>query len=212
MALHRRTVIVGLTVLGVIALGFEVAALTNPWRLTGLYPLAHEGLAIGIAVFAGALLGGAGLIGTIDADMRWQHGRAVSALAAVLVAIPALCAGLLVVVFGDSFRHENGGEVLAVAPSGDFSAVKSTLDEKGGLRTHIYIRSRAGPFGRESAIPVAECPFDPFSRGVPPESVRFTSDDTLAVPIADKPTVVLRFDPDTLAPERTIDMCDPTSG
>jgi hypothetical protein len=86
------------------------------------------------------------------------------------------------------------------------------VDTKEGPRTRIYVRTRAGLFSREAATPVAECPFDPFSRGVPPESVRFTGEYTLAIPVADQPTAVVTFDPSTLAPDRTVQMCDATGG
>jgi hypothetical protein len=45
---------------------------------------------------------------------------------------------------------------------------------------------------------------------VTPELFRFTGENTLAISIADQPTVVVRFDPDTLAPEWTVPMCGPS--
>jgi hypothetical protein len=219
------------------------AALTNPWHLTGLYPLARKGGALGVLVLAGALLATAGLLrlssgssvlsqssSSHDSSSRDSSSRdssshdssshdssshssgagrrMVAAFIVSPVAIAILCVGLPVVAFDDSFRREDDGQVLAVSPDGGFSAVKSTSDRRDGPRTRIYIRSRAGLFSRESAIPAAECPFDPFARGVPPESVRFTSEKTLAVPLADKPTTVVAFDTESLAPQRTVMMCD----
>jgi hypothetical protein len=209
MALPRRTVIIGLTIVGVLALGFVAVALTNPWRLTGLYPLAREGMTIGVLVFAGALLASAGLLALAEDEpsLRWRGSRPLLGLATALVAIPALCVGLPTVAPDSMFRREDDATVLAVSDHGDFSAVKSTVETKDGPRTRIYIRTRAGLFSREAATPVAECPFDPFSRGVPPESVRFTGETTLAIPVADQPTTVVTFDPSTLAPDRTVEMC-----
>jgi hypothetical protein len=57
-----RAVVAGLVVIAVIAVGFVAAALTNPWHLTGLYPLARKGGALGVLVLAGALLATAGLL------------------------------------------------------------------------------------------------------------------------------------------------------
>ena len=200
MALPRRPVIVALIAVAMLSLGFVAAALTNPWHLTGLYPLAREGPAIGVLVFAGALLATAGLI----------RARTRVALVVAVVVVIALFGVLPAVVLDDSFRRESAGQVLSVSPDGEISAVKSTLDTKDGPRTRIYLRLRAGLFSRESALPAAQCPFDPFARGVPTEAVRFTGANTLAVPIADQPTSVVRFDPATLVPERTVTMCDPT--
>jgi hypothetical protein len=203
--LPRRPVIVGLVVVALIAVAFVAAALTNPWHLTGLYPLARQGGTISVLVLAGALLATAGLLAMTGAGSPTH--RAVAALLASLVAIPALCVGLPVIAFDNSFRHEDE-QVLAVSPDGGFSAIKSTLDSNAGRRTRIYIRSRAGLFSRESVLPAAECHFDPFARGLPPESVRFTSESTLAVSLADKPTTVIRFAPASLVPERTVMMCE----
>jgi hypothetical protein len=204
--------IVAMLVLAVIVIGFVAAALTNPWHLVGLYPLGHEGLAIAMLVLAGALVAGAGLWQLVDSGSSvggglWRGRRAIVGLVVAPVAVAAFCVGGPTVALGDSFRREGAGETLSVSADGNFSAVKSTLDTKGGPRTRIYIRSRAGLFSREAATPAAECPYDPFDRGVPPEAVRFTGENTLAVPLADMPTTVVRFDPDTLAPERTVMMC-----
>jgi hypothetical protein len=208
MAVPRRTVIVGLVVVGVIAVGFVAAALANPWRLTVLYPLAHEGLALGVLVLGGALVAGAVLLRLSGGStVAWRTKRAVLALIVALVAIAALCVVLPVLALGSRFRQDAGSQTLALSPDGAFSAVKSTVDTDAGPRTRIYIRSRAGLFSRESETPAAVCGFDPFARGVPPESVRFTGHDTLAIPIADMPTTVVHFNPTTLSPDHTILMC-----
>lgn len=208
MAPPRRTVIIGLTIVGVLALCFVAAALVNPWRLTSLYPLAREGIAIGVLVFAGACLAGAGLLALAE-NGRWRGSRPLLGLATALVAIPALCVGLPTIAPDRIFRREDAVTVLAVSGSGGFSAIKSTVETEDGPRTRIYIRTRAGLFSREAATPVAQCPFDPFSRGVPPESVRFTSENTLAIPIADQSTTVITFDPSTLTTDHPVDMCHP---
>src|SRR5262245_39896377 len=125
----RRSLIVGLVVVAAIAFGFVAAALANPWHLTGLYPLARPGSAVGVLVLAGALLATASLLRLAYASSSHRAGRrAMVALIVSLVAVPAFCVGLPVIAFGDSFRRESGGQVLAISPEGDFSAVKSTLD------------------------------------------------------------------------------------
>lgn len=209
MALPRRTVIIGLTIVAALALLFVAAALVNPWRLTSLYPLAREGMAIGVLVVAGAMLAGAGLLRLAEntGSPHWHRSRPLLGLAAALVAIPALCVGLPTVTLADTFRRERDGPILAVSDNGDLSAIVSILDTPDGPRTRIYLRTRSGLLSWQAATPVAECPHDPFSRGVPPESVRFTGVDTLAVPIADQPTTVVHFDPDTLVPDRTVEIC-----
>lgn len=202
--LPRRSVVRGLVVLAVIAIGFAVAALTNPWHLTSLYPLASRGGTIGVLAFAGLLLATAAVLHRGGVRHAWV------VLIVSVVAIPALAVGLPLLVLDGALRHEGDAEVLAVSPNGGYSAVKSTLDTGDGTRTRVYIRSRAGLFSRESSVPAAECPYDPFARGLPPEAVRFTSEDTLAVPLPDRPTAVVRFDTGSLTPERTIGMCDTT--
>jgi hypothetical protein len=193
----RRPVAIGLVVLAAVMLVTEAFALWNPWRLTALYPLAQEGLAVALLVLAGGLLATTALL-----TFATRGRRALVGLAACLVAVPALCVGLPVVVLDGAFRRVST-TVLAASPSGDYVIVKQT----GGDRVRLLIRTRQFLLGREAAIPVAECAHDPFERGVPPEAVRFTSETTVALPTADESTVVVRFNPDTLAPERTVPLC-----
>jgi hypothetical protein len=191
----RRPVAIGLVVLAAVMLLTEALALWNPWRLTALYPLAQAGLAVALLVLAGGLLATTALL-----TFATRGRRALIGLVACLVAIPALCVGLPVVVL--DFRRVST-TVLASSPSGDHVIVKQT----GGDQVRLLIRTRQFLLGREAAIPVATCDHDPFERGVPPEAVRFTSETTVAIPIADQSTVVVRFNPDTLAPDRTVAMC-----
>ena len=193
----RRPVAIGLAVLATAMLVTEAFALWNPWRLTALYPLAQEGLAVALLVLAGGLIATTALL-----TFAVRGRRALIALAACLVAVPALCVGLPVVVLDGAFRRVST-TVLASSPSGDHVVVKQT----GGDQVRLLIRTRQFLLGREAAIPVAECGHDPFERGVPAEAVRFTSETTIAIPIADQSTVVVRFNPDTLVPERTVAMC-----
>jgi hypothetical protein len=194
----RRPVAIGLIVLAAAMLVTEAFALWNPWRLTALYPLAQEGLAVALLVLAG------GLIATTALLTFGTKGRgALIGLAACLVAVPAVCVGLPVVVLDGAFRRVTT-TVLASSPSGDHVIVKQT---DGDHRVRLLIRSRQFLLGREAAIPVAECDHDPFERGVPAEAVRFTGETTVAIPIGDQSTVVVKFNPDTLAPERTVPMC-----
>jgi hypothetical protein len=61
---------------------------------------------------------------------------------------------------------------------------------------------------KEASRPVAHCPHDPFATELPPESVRFTAEDRVSVPMrAGGVSVTVMFDPVTLAPERTVKMC-----
>jgi len=199
----RRPLTIVLVVVAVIAIGLVAAALWNPWRLTPLYPLARQGGAVGVLVLGGALLATAGLLRFSAAGRSAVIGLAIS-----LVAVPALCVGLPVVAFDGAFRRESGSEVMAVSPDGGFVAVKSTFNTHDDERTRIFIQSQHGLLSREAADPIAECSFDPFKKGVPPESVRFTSETTVALPIGeDLPTTVVRFDPDSLRPEQTVLMC-----
>jgi hypothetical protein len=200
LRVSRRPLAITMIVLGGAALALVAAALWNPWRLTMLYPLAHVEGTVSVLVLAGALVAGAAL--TLFAD---TGRRAVFGLVAALVAIPALCVGLPVVSL--TFRTVSGHGVLAVSPDGGYAVVKYTVDTSSGPRTHLYVRSRELLLSREARTPLAECPFDPFDRGVPAEAVRFTSETTVAVPVRDESTTVVRFDPDTLAPERTVAMC-----
>jgi hypothetical protein len=86
--------------------------------------------------------------------------------------------------------------------------VKSTVDSFGHQQTVLHVRSRAGWLSRESPTPIAECGgHDPFGPEMPPESVRFTSRNTVAVPVEGESTVVISFDADTLKPSQVVQMC-----
>jgi hypothetical protein len=178
-------------------------ALWNPWRLTVLFPVSHQSVAVAVLVLAGAFVMATALLTYAD-----RPRRAVVALVAGLVAIPALCVGLPVVVLADAFTPTpiGGTLTMAVSPSGTYSVVKATYDTGHGTVTQLYVRTASVFFGRAAAEPLAECDFDPFARGVPPESVRFTSETTVAVPGGDS-TQVVAFDPDTLMPAKTADIC-----
>jgi hypothetical protein len=203
----RRFVTIGLVAVALIAAAFVAAALWNPWRYTVLFPLAQQGGAIGVLVLAGALAATAVLL-TFRGTVR----TAVTGLLASLIAIPALCVGLPVVALQSSFRRTEHTSVLAVSPDEGYSAVAYTITTPDGPRTRIYIRTRSGLFSREASTPLAECAVDPFARETVPEAVRFTSDTTIAVSVDDEPTTVVRFDPDSLEPERVIAICPDASG
>jgi hypothetical protein len=216
--MSRRVLVSAAFILGVGLIGLVALALANPWRLTGLYPLAHQAPTTIVLSAAGLLLGLAAAAWTAPSPVARSGWRRPGeryrwlAAAALLVGLPVLVGLGAPGLVGDWVRRGDDGQVLAVSPDGGFSAALSTSDSDDGATRRIYIRHRAGPFTREAAIPVAECPFDPFGRGVPPESVRFTSETTIAIPLADQPTTVVRFDPHTLAPERTVAMCPATGG
>lgn len=193
----------GLVVLGVLAVGLVAVSLWNPWRLTMLHPLARQGGAVGVLVLGGALLATAGLL-------RYSvTGRtAVLGLAISMVAVPALCVGLPIVAFRDSFRRDHDSRVVAVSPEGGFVAVRSTVDTREGGRTKIFVRSQDGMRSRESASPIAECASDPAAAGGPPAwEVRFTSETHLAFTIGEQDSVTVAFDPDNLRPEDVFPLC-----
>jgi hypothetical protein len=179
-------------------------ALWNPWRLTILYPLSHQDVAIGVLVLAGGFL-------SATAVMRFADNgrRAVIALIACLVAVPAFCVGLPVIALGNAFQAAPVGPTttMAVSPSGLYVVVKSTFDSEGGRKTRLYVRFASLFLGREGSVPIAECDTDPFEHGLPSEAVRFTSENTVAVPVEGADTAVIRFDVDTLRPDRTVNMC-----
>ncbi|MCL6641483.1 MAG: hypothetical protein K6T92_08960 [Candidatus Rokubacteria bacterium] len=138
--------------------------------------------------------------------------RALIGLVVALVAVPALAVGLPVVALGDTFRERRIGaeRVLATSPGEDYSVVALTYTD--GV-TELFVRSRRGLLSREAALPLARCPYDPFdparsAGGLPLESVHFTDEHRVAVPmLADGVTVTVAFDGSTLQPERTIPMC-----
>jgi hypothetical protein len=178
-------------------------ALWNPWRLTILFPLSHQAVAVGVLVLAGAFVAATALLRFAD-----NGRRALIALVACLVAVPALCVGLPVVALGHAFAPTPVGPTLtmAVSPSGRYAVVKSTYQTAGGQKVQLFVRTANLFLGRQAATPLAECDTDPFQHGVPPESVRFTSETTVALPGGDS-TQVVRFDPDTLAPAHPADIC-----
>jgi hypothetical protein len=180
-------------------------ALWNPWRLTILYPLSHQAVAVGVLTLAGAFLAATAVLTFAD-----NGRRALIALIACLVAVPAFCVGLPALALGPVFKEApvDGTLTMAASPGGRYVVVKSTFDTDAGRRTRLYVRSDSLFLGREAATPLAECDADPFEAGLPPEAVRFTSENTVAVPVqGEQDTTVVRFDPDTLVPERTVNMC-----
>jgi hypothetical protein len=90
-----------------------------------------------------------------------------------------------------------------------YSVVAVTLGSEH--RTELLVRSRRLLLSREATTPIAECPRDPFAHDLPPESVRFTNENTVTVPIEGSSTVTVTFDPDTLRPTHTIAMCEPAT-
>jgi hypothetical protein len=204
----RRPLAIVLVAFAAILVLLVALALWNPWRLTILYPLGHQEVAIGVLVLAGAFVSATAVLMFAD-----QGRRALIALIACLVAVPAFCIGLPVIVLGSAFHAAptSATVTMASSPGGSFVVVKSTFDTEAGPRTRLYVRTDSLFLGHEAAVPLAECDTDPFSHGVPPETVRFTSENTVAVPTQDFDTVVVRFDPVTLLPERTVNMCRPAA-
>jgi hypothetical protein len=201
----RRPLSIVLTAFAAIMVVLVALAMWNPWRLTILYPLSHQNVAVGVLVLAGAFLSATAVLRFAD------NGRnALIALIACLVAVPALCVGLPVLALGKQFKAAPVGGTLTMAasPGGRFVVVKSTFDTDAGRRTRLYVRTDSLFFGREAPTPLAECEVDPFENGLPPEAVRFTSETTVAVPVqGEQDTTVVRFDPGTLVPDRTVNMC-----
>jgi len=205
----RRPITVALLVLAAVCLALVTAALWNPWRLTALHPLATMGGAVAVLTLAGALVATTALL-LVATTAR----RALIGLVVALVAVPALSVGLPVVTLGDAFRDRRvaAERVLATSPDGGYSVVALTGPDGA---TDLVVRSRSGLLSREAAVPVARCPYDPLSPqaaappgGLPPESVYFTDEHRVAVPmVVDDVTVTVGFDGDTLQPERTIAMC-----
>jgi len=204
----RRPLAIVLVVFAAIMMVMVGLALWNPWRLTILYPLSHRDVAVGVLVLAGAFVSATAVLTVAD-----QGRRALVALIGCLIAVPAFCIGLPVIALGSAFHAAptSGTVTMASSPDREFVVVKSTFDTDAGPRTRLYVRTDSLFFGREGSVPLAECDTDPFSHGVPPETVRFTGPNTVAVPSPDNDTVVVHFDPDTLVPERTVNMCGPAA-
>jgi hypothetical protein len=204
---HRRPTTIALAIVAALCLVLVAAALWNPWRLTALYPLAGTGGAIVVLTLAGALAATAGLVGLADTGRRALVGLVVG-----LIAVPAFCVGLPVVAFDDAFRDKkvSAVRVLATSPAGGYSVVAVTLAAASGTDSPVQLlaRSRRALLSREAATPIAECPRDPFTNDLPAESVRFTNETTVAVPVVGASTVTVTFDPDTLRPIRTVEMCN----
>jgi hypothetical protein len=202
----RRPLSIILIAFAAIMVILVALALWNPWRLTILYPLSHQNVAIGVLVLAGGFL-------SATAVMRYaDNGRhALIALIACLVAVPAFCVGLPAVALTKAFREAPIGPTvtMAVSPSALYVVVRSTFDTDAGRRTRLYVRTDSLLVGREGARPLAECnTTDPFEHGLPPEAVRFTGENLVAIPVqGEQDTVVVSFDLNTLEPQRTVQMC-----
>jgi hypothetical protein len=205
---YRRPTTVALGIVAGLCLLLVATAQWNPWRLTALYPVASTGSAIAVLTLAGALVAMAGLFRLAETGRRALIGLVVG-----LVAVPALCVGAPIVAFDGAFRDRKvtAVRVLATSPDGGYSIVVATLPAAAGDDAHVelLVRSRRLLLSREAATPIAECPRDPFISDVPPESVRFTSENTVALPIEGTSTVTVTFDPDSLEPARTVSMCEP---
>ncbi len=203
---YRRPTTVALGILAGLCLLLVAAALWNPWRLTALYPLAGTGGAIAVLTLAGALVAIAGLVRLAETGRRALIGLVVG-----LVAVPALCVGVPVIAFDGAFRDRKvtAVRVLATSPAGGYSIVAVTLTAPAGADAPIQllVRSRRLLLSREAATPIAQCPHDAFADDLPPESVRFTSENMVALPIEGASTVTVTFDPDSLQPARTVAMC-----
>jgi hypothetical protein len=198
----RRPTTLAMLVVAGLCLALVGAALWNPWRLTALHPLASTGGAVAALTLAGALVAGAVLLALADTARR-----ALAGLVVALIAVPAVGVGLPVLALGGVLRDRLvvTERVLATSPDGQHSAVAVT--GRDGT-TDVLIRTRAGLLSREAADPVASCPHDPFATELPPESVRFTAQNRVAVPmLGDGVSVTVGFDRATLVPERTVAMC-----
>jgi hypothetical protein len=199
----RRPTTIALLVLAGLCLALVGAALWNPWRLTAFYPVETTGVAFAILTLAGALIAITVLISLADRG-RW----ALVGLVVALAAVPALCVGLPALALGDSLRDDRikAERVLATSPEGGYSVVALTYSDDA---TELVIRSRRGLLSRESPAPIARCARDPFVADLPPESVRFTDETRVTVPVpADGVSVTVTFDAGSLAPAETIEMCE----
>jgi hypothetical protein len=212
--LARRPMTIVLLVVAGLAAVVVALALTNPWRLTALYPLDSTGGASAMLTLAGALVAAALL-------PRLSTGRgALVGLVVTVVAVLAIGVGLPMTALRGALRDHQitTSRVLATSPGGGFSAVALTHPDG---RTEIVLRRRSGLASREGATPLARCPHDPFAGELPPESVHFTDDIHVAVPEQTdvNPTqhgplgwvwvwVTVTFDHGTLAADHTIEMCD----
>jgi hypothetical protein len=199
----RRPTTIALLVLAGVCLLLAAAALWNPWRLTALHPLATTGGAVVTLTLGGALLAMTGLL-LVAHTAR----RALIGLVIALVAVPAVTVGVPVATLGGTFRDQRIAteRVLATSPGGGYSVVALSYPDGS---TELFVRSRNGLLSREAVSPLARCRYDPFIGALPPESVHFTDEHRVAVPIVPEgATVTLTFDAQTLAPEQAIDMCD----
>ncbi len=199
----RRATFVALVAVAGFCLTLVGLALTNPWRLTALYPVATTGGTFATLTLAGALAAAAALLATASPGRR-----ALVGLMVALVAVPALCVGLPAATLDGALRDRqvSAERVLATSPGGGYSLVGSTYPDG---TTEVFVRSRRGLLSREAATPVARCSHDPFEGELPLESVRFTDEHRVAVPVlAAGITVTVAFDAGSLAPELTVDMCE----
>jgi len=125
----RRPLSIILVVFAAIMVVLVGLALWNPWRLTILYPLGHQNVAIGVLTLAGAFLAATAVF------MFADNGRkALIALVACLVAVPAFCVGLPALALAGVFKEApvNGTLTMAASPGGRYVVVKSTFDTAAG--------------------------------------------------------------------------------
>jgi hypothetical protein len=200
----RRPTAVALLVAAGLCLLLVVLALANPWRLTAFYPVDTTGGIVATLTLTGALIAAAVLLA--QAGVHTGRRALIGPVVAV-VAVPAVGVGLPLAALRGALRdHQISHEqVLATSPGGGYSAVALTYPDG---RTEVRLRSRSGLASRESATALARCPHDPFGTDLPPESVHFTDDDHVAIPVLPQGvSVTVTFDHRSLAADQTIDMC-----
>jgi hypothetical protein len=195
-SLPRRVLGATVASIGMGMLLLTAAALWNPWRLVTLFPLADPTPAIIGVLLAGALIVAAGFLGL--------RGRARYVLAGVVVPVTvtaALVPGLMLWWLDDTFGPDRDGRgVVAVSPDGRFELVAFDTNtyaiEQYIHKVRLVARSRDGLWSRQGAEPVAVC-----SRlsSADAGAVQFIAPTTVAIATDEGQTVVVQFDPDTLA-------------
>lgn len=186
----RRVTGAILALAGLASFLLALAAVWNPWRLVRLFALAEPGPGIVLMLAGGGLV----IVGAFVAlpGRGWKIvAGAVAPLTVAAAVSPGLPGWWADEAYGPGLGHLVG--VVAASPDDRFEVAAF----RDASTTRLVLRTRDGLLSRQAETPVAAC--ESFSDVVEPGQVRFIDSTTVGITTGDEPTILVAFDPGTLA-------------